>query len=308
MNILLGSCGGLTGIYLAKQYRDNHYLVGIDNNDKSTGKYFVNDFIVVPGFKQENFVYSIIKIIKDYKIDVYIPTHSEEISIISENKDKIEKYLTGKLTISNIQTIRIFENKLKAYTEVSKKGIKCPKIIENETNINRFPILLKPIISSGSRGIIRINTLDEYRLYSAYKNFFICDFYECDEYTVDCFFSNESVLVGYYVRKRVKNIGGAVSITESAMELDISKEMETLEKEFSFIGPINFQFFFHEGEIIFFDFNLRFASGGIPLTVHAGFAIPDLLLKESMGIPYTRNMTIDTSKMTMHRYFEELFF
>ncbi|GHV80074.1 hypothetical protein AGMMS49944_18650 [Spirochaetia bacterium] len=307
MKILIGSCGGLTGIYLARQYKKDNYLVGIDNNYKSTGKFFVDDFVIVPSFREKDYIDRVTEILLKYKIDVFIPTHSEEISIVSENKDKIEKIIKGKLLVCDIQTIRIFENKLNAYIEVNKKGIRCPRIIYNDADIKQFPVLLKPKIGSGSCGIIKINTIDEYNLYASNTSLFFTDYYDWDEYTVDCFFSRNFGLVDYYIRKRIKSIGGAVSITESAMEIDISREIRILENEFAFIGPVNFQFFYQGGEKIFFDFNLRFASGGLPLAVHSGLNIPNLLLQESMGIIYDKNININLSKMPMYRYYEELF-
>ncbi|MCL2184483.1 MAG: ATP-grasp domain-containing protein [Treponema sp.] len=307
MNILLGSCGGLTGIYLAKQYKNKHYVAGFDKNENNAGKYFLNNFFTVPGVNEKHFIDSIIEIINKLKIDVYIPLHSHEIAIVSEYKEELEKYLTGKILICDTKIITLFDNKFNIYKEINKIGLKCPRIIENETMIDKYPLLLKPIISSGSRGIIKIKDIKEYNFFSSYPNHFICDYYDLDEYTVDCFFSNTHVLIGYYIRKRIKNIGGAVIITEAAMEIDISKELKLIEDNYSLTGPVNFQFFYHNGEIIFFDFNLRFASGGIPLSVHAGLNIPELLLNESVGIPYSKNIQINLSKITMYRYFEELF-
>ena len=47
MNILIGSCGGLSGIFLSQQLRKKYFVVGIDSSDNA-GRFFVHIFIKVP--------------------------------------------------------------------------------------------------------------------------------------------------------------------------------------------------------------------------------------------------------------------
>ena len=74
-------------------------------------------------------------------------------------------------------------------------------------------------------------------------------------------------------------------------------------------GPVNFQFkIFPEDELCIFDFNTRFASGGLALTVESGFDIPNLLIKMLLGEKVVKWESIsENDGLTMIRYYDEYF-
>lgn len=85
--------------------------------------------------------------------------------------------------------------------------------------------------------------------------------------------------------------------------------IEILERTGVLKGPVNFQFKEKKnGELCVFDFNTRFASGGLPLTVAAGFDIPYLMIKMIVGenIEPVPRRDMD-NELTMIRYYEEAF-
>jgi len=59
---------------------------------------------------------------------------------------------------------------------------------------------------------------------------------------------------------------------------------------------------------LFTDVNLRFASGGLPLSVESGVNLVKLYVLEALGQPYNPSeFQSDRKKRTMYRYFEELY-
>ena len=90
IKVLIGSCGGLTGVYIARQLRGNFFvkceICGIDSNENIPTKKFLDKFFEVPSLENENcFIKILISVLNRENIDIYFPTHSKETYIISKN-------------------------------------------------------------------------------------------------------------------------------------------------------------------------------------------------------------------------------
>lgn len=308
--LLIGSCGGLTGIYLARQYSrySNLYLYGADSSTNSIGKYFVSKLLHVPVSQDISFIPELIKILNDYKIDYYIPTHSKEIIEISKNEALIRSSSYTNFIVSPIRTYNALDQKDVAYKNMSKLGIYCPQIYKNEQDIH-LPAFYKRKIGSGSKGTGIIYNIDEFKVISETDNdLFVCQYLKGKEYTVDCLFDYNGNLLGYNQRRRVRSIGGAVSVTTNDNTIDILPTINRLSENFIFRGCINFQYILVEGKPYIIDVNLRFASGGLPLSVKSGVNVPKAYLD------LFENRTIkpcefesDMKPRTMYRYFDEIY-
>jgi carbamoyl-phosphate synthase large subunit len=318
LRILIGSCGGLTGVYLAKLLRqlklpgyNKIELFGFDSNEYVPTKFFIDKFLVVRrASDKEVFLGDLITILNEYAIDIYIPVHSEECRVVSEYEDHIRKSSKAKFMLSPYRTFQELDNKANAYKSLSKLGIRVPKIFETEEQLETFPVAAKPQVGSGSKGFVKINSYDEYKQFKE-KNpdALIVEFLTGEEYTVDAFFDNNGKLVTYNQRIRLKTMGGAAVITVNDFTIDVREYIERIAASHTIIGPANFQFFkTADGEIVFTDINLRFASGGLPLSVASGANIVELLLLELLGLDYdSSKYQSDKKKRIMYRYFEEIF-
>jgi len=317
MKILIGSCGGLTGYYLAKYLRkllpnlikSNEFLIyGSDSSDVIPTKRIVNKLFVVPHSKYEQeFLNSLITIINSEKVDIYIPTHSTEVRVISKHEEFLRNKTSVKFLISPKTSFEILDNKLRAYKFLNNTGIKTPKFWEDPESIEFFPVIAKTPVSSASKNIFITNSREEaYVLKKKYKEIFFSEYLNGKEYTVDAFFNKKGELVTYNQRIRIKTIGGAAVISQNNFDIDVKDELEIISKNVKIIGPANFQFFNIEGTPVFTDINLRFASGGLPLSVESGANIVKLLILELLNIPYNKeDYTSDRKNRIMYRYFEE---
>lgn len=313
INILIGSSGGLTGVYLVKYFgRMNNPRIRIhsaDSNQLVITKYISHKFHLVPSSDDEKkFIDRIIKIMNKEKIDIYFPTHSKETIIVSKFRELINNRTNCSVLISKYDTYLNLNNKRIAYNNIRKLGINTP-IIYSRSNI-AFPAFMKPQVGSGSSSIFILNNNEEYRtLINKYPDSFIMSLEKGEEYTVDCLFDESSKLVTYNQRVRIKTLGGAAIITRNKNTFDSKKIIENIGESFEIVGPCNFQFFLKEdGTIVVFDINLRFASGGLPLSVASGADIiyGILSILNPMSFP-KRNIQSDKKDRTMFRYFNEEF-
>lgn len=306
-NVLIGSNGGLTGIFLAKKFSKTgkYKLFGTDSANLTAGKFFVDEQLTVPSSTDARFIESILGILKDKKIDYYFPTHSKEIRVISAHAELIKKNTKTKFIVSPIETFDALDDKEQLYYSLTKAGIPTPKLITREPQI--YPIIMKKNVGSGGSGAQKITEpilLDAYKRLNVDASFF--EWIEGKEYTVDCMFDAQGELLAHNCRERVKMMGGAAIISTNHNEIGVLPWLQKLAESWKFCGCVNFQFIWKDGTPYFTDINLRYPSGGLPLTVESGINVPEMLIKllDGKKIEYGEYKA-DDSIHTMYRYFDE---
>ncbi len=310
--LLIGSCGGLTGYYLIKHFNKiwpKLTIYGIDSGLVNPSRLFVDTFIQVnPADKEESFIKDIINIINLNAIDFYLPTHSVECRLVSKYIEKIRSSTNIKILISPYAAYATLDNKANAYSELKQIGVCVPQVYtKGEKPV--FPLLAKPILSSGSKGIKLITNEEELDLVLKRGNYIIMEYLRGVEYTADILFDHRSNVFTYNQRKRVKVLGGAAVISENDFSCECLNDISAIGKAFKIKGPANMQFFLTENNsTIFFDINLRFASGGLPLSVESGADIPVALVRLLNGDTVNPDeFKSDRKPRRMYRCFEEFY-
>ncbi|MGJ8454508.1 ATP-grasp domain-containing protein [Pseudothermotoga sp. U03pept] len=284
---------------------------GFDTTENIPTKFFVDRlFNVRKASDKDGFLEDLIDLLNDTDIDIYIPVHSEECRVVAKREKELRRETKIRFMISPSRTFQVLDDKSNAYQALSKIGVRTPKIFEKSEEITSFPIVGKPKIGSGSKGFVKISNRDEFlQFQKENRDALFVEYITGSEYTVDAFFNSEGKLVTYNQRIRLKTLGGAAVITQNDFAVDVKNQIERISSAYKINGPANFQFFHTpESEVVFTDINLRFASGGLPLTVESGANIVELLILELLGYKYDPNKyQSDRKKRIMYRYFEEIF-
>ena len=309
--VLIGSNGGLTGVYLAKQLKKNTdtVIIGADASHDSIGKFFVDHQFILPNSTDDRFIASLINLINKNDVDIYLPTHSMETRIVSMHEDELRKKTKCNFLVSPIQTFLALENKRDANENLKSIGIPVPAIIEDFSS--EYPIFMKKEIGSGSSGSGYIFNRQMHEAYLASEEKVV--FFEAIkgiEYTVDCIFDTNGVLLGYNQRRRTKTIGGAVNITENDNTFNVEPYIIKIAKTWKLCGCVNFQYILKDDIPFFIDVNLRYPSGGLPLTVESGLNIPRIIISLLSGVeidPKDLHLCDEKRNLKMYRYFEEIF-
>lgn len=307
--VLIGSCGGLTGVYLAKCFSQmgTYLIYGADSSEISVGARFMDKHFKLPGAGDPGFIDALVDLLNSEKINFYFPTHSKEVRKIAEAEDELRRRTRAKFLVSPIETFCLLESKEQAYYSLTAAGIPTPRLILDEPDT--FPVIMKGNIGSGGSSVIRV---DNSKVYRAYKetardvSFF--EFIQGREYTTDCMFDADGTLLACNLRERIKTIGGAAVICRNIFDFDILPWIRKVEKLWKFRGCVNFQFIVRDGIPYFTDINLRYPSGGLPLTVESGIRVPEMMLRLLNGETIRwGEYTADPNVKTMYRYFEEIF-
>ncbi|HAW58842.1 MAG TPA: hypothetical protein DCX03_07500 [Bacteroidales bacterium] len=309
LKILIGCCGGLTGLYVAKRLESLVTLFGFDSCADCATKKYIKQIETSPSLNnEEEFIDFLIGVSNKLDIDIYIPTYSKEIRLVSKNKAKLSCNCKMRFLVSEYSTIMQLEDKLNAYKALKDLGIDTPRIVNPNFDDTNFPVYVKPIIGSGTKDNFVIDNKEQWASITKKNiNFFAMEYIQGVEYTVDAFFKSNGKLHDYNQRQRIKTAGGAAIITKNNFDVSIDDYIEKLQKNYHFVGPINIQFFFtRDNRKVLIDINLRMASGGMPLSIESGLDIPQMIIRECLG-ESIEPFYSDRKNRTMYRYYEEYF-
>ena len=297
MRIVIGSCGGLTGSYLARQFKKLGTVVcGIDTSIPNATSIFLDEEYNIVNSSDSRFI--------DMLIDLLV---SKKIIIISKQQNKITEKWSGFFMVCPYKTFELLNNKIDANNSLKRIGISIPKSIDNLLSDDEYPIFMKPNNGSGSKNsqIITNRKIHEMYINENSDNCFF-EYIIGQEYTVDCFFDNEGNLISYNQRIRKKSMGGAVIVTQNDYSFDIYPYLKTISSNFVFKGCVNFQYILKDNIPYFIDVNLRYASGGLPLSVKSGLNVPQFIIdicnNKKIDFFYPKK---ENDGLTMYRYFEE---
>ena len=173
-----------------------------------------------------------------------------------------------------------------------------------------YPVIMKPKEGTGSKEVVLIQNELDFNYWSKKNvNYILVEYIPGKEFTADCFFNWNGKCLGVNVRERIKMNGGGAVITKNEYKIDVDNLINKLESTGVIKGPVNFQFKkLLNGDLIVFDFNTRFASGGLPLSVKSGFDIPNILIKYLNGDKIEKWIpNIENDNLYLIKYFEEYY-
>ncbi|MCI8350133.1 MAG: ATP-grasp domain-containing protein [Oscillospiraceae bacterium] len=305
--ILIGSCGGLTGSYLARQFREiGCTVIGADSNEHNAARPFLDEFAALPGANAPDFCDRLLETLEGCRVDYYLPTHSKEIRAVAQQEDRIRERWGGGFLVSPWETFARLDNKRTANRCLQAAGIPVPRRVEEIGGAVGYPVFMKPDLGSGSSRAQVVETENLHREYARlYPDAGFYEYIKGTEYTVDCVFDAAGRMVAYNQRIRVKSMGGGVIISQNDYGFDILPYLRKLEGAFLIKGCVNFQYILRGGVPYFTDINLRYASGGLPLTVASGIDVPRILLALWENEPLPETASCGAAHKTMYRYFQE---
>ncbi len=205
INILVFPYGSEIALEVAQSllYDRHFHLIGC-GSIKDHGRFVFNDQIDdLPWENDSLFLPAIKKIIRERRIDMVYPAMDSSILRLKAAENFLECRVVG----SDLQTIRICSSKLETYKCLSDV-VRTPKVYASDEK-PEYPVFGKPAIGYGSRGVRKINSDQEYKIYcDSTKNAIICEFLPGEEYTIDCFSDRHGCLLFCGPRIRARTMNG----------------------------------------------------------------------------------------------------
>lgn len=239
--------------------------------------------------------------IEKYNINIIIPFVDIATVLLSEFINSLKNCF---VPISDFQLNQITFDKFLSNQFFIEKGFKIPK-----TDIIP-PLIAKPLKGSGGKGNFLIKDdfdLEYFRKKFEIKNFFVQQYIDAIEYSVDGYINQNGNILCLVPRKRLEVLNGEVTESITEKNINIINICETIINKSGFRGCITIQFLEDKAtkDLFLMEINPRLGSG-VVTSIAAGANIPEMILKEYLNIKI-ENVNWQEG-VIMKRYFKEYFF
>ena len=315
----------------------NIRLIGADMTSDPSAKYLVDVFYKVPPVSSDDYIDRILEICKKERVDIYFPSISAEVTKVAARREEFED-IGVKISISNLESVEIANNKLYTYQVLEAAGIPVPKYygvhsVEDFINGCRYmgypekPVCIKIVDGSGSRGV-RIIDANKSRydifanekpnsFYTSYEDMLsvlksasklremmLVEFMHGPEYTVDLLANEGQTL---YIAGRENTL----SLMSIAMESVVKKDAEAFKISEDVVrllkmdGNVGFDFMRNEREEpVLMDINPR-TTATISLFAAAGLDLRYLRIKQLLGELLPEVKAVEGTRI--RRRYDEIF-
>jgi predicted ATP-grasp superfamily ATP-dependent carboligase len=233
------------------------------------------------------------------KTEMVIPTSDEAVYIASKNKELIEKHT--KIPVPVFNTFSKAADKAQTLKIAIQQQVPCPKtfFIKDLDEVKKagqelgFPLVIKPKVSYGSRGIVYVKSEDEFidsylKVHSKYKFPMIQEYIRPGGQACGAFllFNKDSEPRAFFAHKRLREFpvkGGPSTLRESVYRPDLIDMSVKILKAMKWYGiaMVEFKQDPADNQFKIMEINPRF-WGSLQLSVLAGVDFPYLLYKMEM--------------------------
>jgi len=262
--VLITSIGGDIAQGISRIIRENFpswEIHGSDIDHRHSGKLFVDRLLQLPKTKLKNkYINKLNSYIRSHKIDLFIPISEEEIILFNLNKKKIKvkNYISPSDNL-----IKVGIDKYKTNLLLKSLNLPCPWTLtsKNYKKIPKFPCIVKPRSSRGSKNIFYCNNFEEAKFFSKYiDNVIFQEILEPKEKEITCGiyrFKNKKIKVIQLMRKLKDGYTGWAKPIKNSK---IKKQCDKIANKIDFFGPANFQLILTKKGPMIFEINPRFSS------------------------------------------------
>jgi len=159
----------------------------------------------MPFISDPGFVEKLARTVRDRDISFIFPTDDTIAMVLKEH----EAELGAKVVCSPLETTVLCRYKKRMFEALRGEDF-MPKVYEADAidRISEYPVFVKPDVSQGSRGAMRVDTPEALRAVGHLEDMVICEYLPGEEYTVDCFTDREGRLTFMNPRVRTRLIHG----------------------------------------------------------------------------------------------------
>lgn len=313
VNVLVTGAGAGVGQSIIKALKLMNIktnIVAVDADHKTAGLYRANTAYTVPRFADQNYLPKIIEICQKEKIDIMFVGTDVELTVLAENKEKIESATAAKVIVSDPETIKIADDKWQTFEFLKANNFPRAKTwlakdINQALEEISFPAVVKPQIGARSIGFNIVNNPEELtQKIKEIENPIIQEYLadENSEYTCGGFFY-EGKSYGMITAQRWLRAGDTYK-AHFYHDQELERFIEKIGSKLKITGPCNFQLRQTKNGPTIFEINCRF-SGTTGAASYLGFNVVNALIQK---IIFTRPLKpLDFKEAFMLRYWNETF-
>lgn len=207
---------------------------------------------------------------------------------------------------SDAEKSKALFDKVESAILFEKHGLPVPATIDDIDPI--YPLIAKPRRGSASKGIKIVRSEADLPRENS-SDYLLQELIEpADEYTVDCFISQEGEILAISPRKRIDITGGEVTRTMTTDYPKLKDLSATVIKRLGLKGAVTIQWIERKGSgnPLLMEINPRLGGGAV-CSVHAGADLPGFIVDEATGKKPNPAVKIQPN-VEIARYFQEVVF
>lgn len=236
-NILVFPSGSEVALEIYRSLKHSTYfnLIGCSSVEDHGRFVFESHTENIPNFNDDTFMKHLKHIIKEYEIDAIYPAMDSVLTKIKENESDLSIKVIG----SSKETNEICESKVKTYERLTGADF-LPAWSILKSDITVFPVLAKPCVGYGSKGVMLIEDSTVLEQFNPNIPYIYCDYLPGQEFTVDCFTNKSGELLFSKARER-KRIKNGISVRTEESNIDTQSIANEINKKIEFSGAWFFQ-------------------------------------------------------------------
>lgn len=245
IKVLVTGIGGPAGRSAASYFRSKgFFVIGTDvrNVDAESDR-----FLLLPLATDASFSEELLKVMKEERPALFVPTVTEELEKVARHKTEIEA-LGCEVYISSAGAVRVANDKLATAVFLERNGVPVPETFDGTVARDfimkelGLPLLAKPCFGRGGRGVAVLRSEEEVRREKRHSIVFQ-EFIPGDEFDINLFVDKGGeVRAGVALRKTALKegiVGNAASV-ERAVRDDLVKVAIRAAEALKLEGPLDF--------------------------------------------------------------------
>ena len=268
-------------------------------NPSAFSKYCFKALVSPNAKKEPEKYYSwLFEILLTYKCDVMFPMDDDVLDIVMKNSEELSKICS--IILPPMKSYLLASDKSNATKLAEDAGVPCPQTLHPKKLYNllslikvlKFPLIIKPRVSSGSRGIRIVKSNEEFmkayeEIHEVYAAPIIQEYIGIgDRYDVCLLFDNDNVLKAHFVQKEIRHFPidiGPSTVQESVKSPELLELALRIMENLPWRGIVELEFIVdaRDNKFKFMEINPRF-WGSLQMAITAGVDFPWLLYKLSV--------------------------
>ncbi len=266
-NILVTAIGGDIGssvLRCLRSIKEKTIITGCDISEYVQGTMYVDVFLIAPAYSEEQKYISFIEntCLRE-KITHFLPMSETEIFLANKNKEFF-KDNNIKVLINNEKILDIAMSKYKTAKFLIENDILAPETycLNNYSNELRYPVIIKPDKSCGSKNIMIIKNHNDFNYVKSKNldNLIVQEYVGSsdEEYTIGVFSDGHNIIS--IIFKRKLGYGGMSIFVETINDENIEYISRKVAKALNLKGFINIQLRKSKDKYYIFEINPRISS------------------------------------------------
>lgn len=244
---------------ILRESRPDLRLVGVDAQTQHGGHLFVDAFETVPSANDPNYAIALQAVIARYAVSVVIPMSEAELVALL----KVDSFNPGlKWISSGSKAVTVGVDKLATIRAIQSLGIPVPWTVPiSEGEAPSYPCILKSRFGSGSRSVVKIESLEDERFFrKKHPDWILQEMLEPADRELTCaVYRRQDGDVSALIMLR-RLTGGFTGWARVISDTDTSRMCERISVGLDLQGSMNIQLRITDKGPRVFEINPRFSS------------------------------------------------